>query len=107
VIGDHARTGPGVLLDAGAVVGAFAALAPTGQFLPRDVPSFTRVGPDGPSEDPNLDAHLAAAEAALRRRGRSLSKAREAVYRAAAAQTAAHRRRAVGGDEPARPKKVG
>jgi acetyltransferase-like isoleucine patch superfamily enzyme len=107
VIGDHTRVGPGVLLGGGSVVGAFARLLPTGRLLPRDVPSFTRVGPDGTQDDPNLDAHLAAADDAMRGRGRSLSSALVAVYRAVAAQTAAHRRRSVGGEEPARPRKIG
>jgi UDP-N-acetylglucosamine diphosphorylase/glucosamine-1-phosphate N-acetyltransferase len=101
-VGDHAKTGLGVLLNCGSVVGAFASVLPTGRLAPRDVPPFTRFGPDGLAEEPNLDALLATADAMMKRRGRSLSRAQEAVYRAAAAQTAAHRRRALAGGDPAR-----
>ena len=96
-VGDHARTGLGVLLNCGSVVGAFAAVLPTGRLAPRDVPSFTRHGPDGFAEDLDLIALFATADTMMRRRGRSLSRAQDAVYRAVAAQTAAHRRRALGG----------
>jgi UDP-N-acetylglucosamine diphosphorylase/glucosamine-1-phosphate N-acetyltransferase len=106
-VGDHAKTGLGVLLNCGSVVGVFANVLPTGTLLPRDVPSFTRAGPDGVWEDLHLDALFATADAVMRRRGRSLSRVREAVYRAVAAQTAAHRRRVVGPDEPARHRKAG
>lgn len=106
-VGDHARTGLGVLLNCGSVVGAFAAVLPTGRLAPRDVPSFTRHGPDGFAEDLDLIALLATADTMMRRRGRSLSRARDAVYRAVAAQTAAHRRRALGGgSEPSRQRRA-
>jgi UDP-N-acetylglucosamine diphosphorylase/glucosamine-1-phosphate N-acetyltransferase len=105
-VGDHARTGLGVLLNCGSVIGAFAAVLPTGQLAPRDVPSFTRHGPDGFTEDLDLIARFAAADTMMRRRGRSLSRAQDAVYRAVAAQTAAHRRRALGGIEPPRQRRA-
>ena len=107
VFGDHAKTGLGVLLNCGSVVGAFAGLLPTGRLMPRDVPSFTRVGPEGVAEDLGLDALFAAADAMMKRRDRSLTRAEEAVYRAVAAQTAAHRRRVVHGEEPGRYRRAG
>jgi UDP-N-acetylglucosamine diphosphorylase/glucosamine-1-phosphate N-acetyltransferase len=84
VIGDHTRTGLGVLLDCGSVIGAFANLLPTGRYAPREVPSFCRAGPDGVTAGPDLDRCLSAAAAAMRRRGRELTPALQAVYRAAA-----------------------
>ena len=96
-VGDHAKTGLGVLLDCGASVGPFAAVLPTGRLAPRSVPGFTRVGPDGVAENLDFDALFATAAAVMRRRGRTLTPAAEAVYRAAAARTAGHRARLVGG----------
>ena len=84
-IGDHARTGLGVLLNCGSVVGAFANLVPTGRYAPREVPSFTRAGPEGITDATEMDRHLAAASAAMKRRGRELTPPLEAVYRAVAA----------------------
>ncbi len=105
-VGDHARTGLGVLLNCGSVVGAFAAVLPTGQLAPREVPSFTRYGPGGFAEDLDLTLLFAAADTMMRRRSRTLTRTQDAVYRAVAAQTAAHRRRALGTAEPARQRRV-
>lgn len=87
LIGDHAKTGLGVLLNCGTVLGAFAQVMPTGSFAPRTVPSFHRAGPDGLKE---LDATrlMETAEVVMRRRGRELTLSQEAVYRALAAPTA-------------------
>jgi UDP-N-acetylglucosamine diphosphorylase/glucosamine-1-phosphate N-acetyltransferase len=105
-IGDHARTGLGVLLNCGSMVGAFSAVLPTGQLAPRDVPSFTRAGPNGYTEDLDLSALFAAADTMMRRRNRALSRAQEAVYRAVVAQTSAHRRRTLGSPEPTRQRRA-
>jgi UDP-N-acetylglucosamine diphosphorylase/glucosamine-1-phosphate N-acetyltransferase len=105
-IGDHARTGLGVLLNCGTSIGAFAGLLPTGRLMPRDVPSFTRVGPDGMIEEPDLDALFATADRVMRRRGRSLTRAQAALYRTVVAQTAAHRRRTLGGATAVRSRRV-
>ncbi|MBM3983065.1 MAG: hypothetical protein FJ304_22890 [Planctomycetes bacterium] len=83
LIGDHAKTGLGVLLDCGTVLGPFAQVLPTGAFAPRAVAAFHRAGPDGQSE---LDAEraLAAADVAMRRRGAALTPALAALYRTVA-----------------------
>ncbi|QJW94148.1 putative sugar nucleotidyl transferase [Frigoriglobus tundricola] len=83
LIGDHAKTGLGVLLNCGTTLGAFAQVMPTGTFAPRAVPSFHRAGPDGVKA---LDAGrlLETAGVVMRRRGRELTPALEAVYRAGA-----------------------
>ena len=47
VIGDHAKTGLGVLLNCGTALGCFAQVLPTGTLAPRAVPSFHRAGPPG------------------------------------------------------------
>ena len=83
VIGDHAKTGLGVLLNCGTSLGAFAQVIPTGTFAPRDVPSFRRAGPDGIKElDPGR--LMATADVVMRRRGRALGPQLESLYRALA-----------------------
>jgi UDP-N-acetylglucosamine diphosphorylase/glucosamine-1-phosphate N-acetyltransferase len=82
VIGDHARTGLGVLFDAGTVVGPFASVLPTGRLAPRDVPGFAQTGPDG-TQPLELEALLESADRAMRRRGAALTPELRAVYAAA------------------------
>ncbi len=91
-IGDHSRTGLGVLLNCGTMIGAFASLLPTGQLTPREIPSFGRYGPGGLSIAPDLDEALATADVVMRRRGRELTPELRAIYRGIAGLTkpAAH-----------------
>jgi UDP-N-acetylglucosamine diphosphorylase/glucosamine-1-phosphate N-acetyltransferase len=88
VFGDHAKTGLGVLLNCGTSVGAFAQVLSTGTFAPREVASFTRVGPGG-TKGLGVAEALATADVVMRRRGRELTPQLEAVYRALAGATAA------------------
>lgn len=83
LIGDHAKTGLGVLLDCGATLGAFAQVLPTGTLAPRSVPSFHRAGPMGLMVL-NAEGLLETADVVMRRRGRVLTPQLEAVYRALA-----------------------
>jgi UDP-N-acetylglucosamine diphosphorylase/glucosamine-1-phosphate N-acetyltransferase len=83
IIGDHVRTGLGVLLDCGTAIGPFAQVLPIGAFAPRDIATGTRVGPRGTRRLSDTDRLLTAADAAMRRRGRALTPALEAIYRAA------------------------
>jgi hypothetical protein len=80
LIGDHAKTGLGALLDAGTVLGPFAQVVPNGTFAPRTVPAFHRASPKGVTE---LDAEkvLKVADVVMRRRGRALTPELEAAYR--------------------------
>jgi UDP-N-acetylglucosamine diphosphorylase/glucosamine-1-phosphate N-acetyltransferase len=84
VIADHVRTGLGVLLDCGTMVGPFAQVLPGGGFARRAIPGFHRVGPSGAKELKDVERLLATADIVMRRRGRSLSPSLEAVYRSAA-----------------------
>lgn len=81
LIGDHAKTGLGALLDAGTVLGAFAQVVPSGTFAPRSVSAFHRASPRGVKE---LDAEkaLKVADVVMRRRGRALTAELESAYRA-------------------------
>lgn len=80
VIGDHAKTGLGVLLDCGTTLGCFAQVLPTGALAPRSVPAFHRAGPRG-VKPLNVDRVLETADVVTRRRGRTLPPQLEALYR--------------------------
>ena len=84
IIGDHVRTGLGVLLDCGTTLGPFATLLPTGALMPRDVPAFARCGPDGIRDATEVEGILKSSAIAMGRRGKELTPALEAVYRAIA-----------------------
>jgi UDP-N-acetylglucosamine diphosphorylase/glucosamine-1-phosphate N-acetyltransferase len=84
IVGDHVKTGLSVLLDCGTAIGPFAQLLPTGTFAPREIAAATRIGPSGTTKLADMDRLLAAADAAMHRRGQSLTSAIESVYRAAA-----------------------
>ena len=84
VIGDHAKTGLGVLLNCGTVIGPFAQILPTGEFAPREVPAFTRAGRGGVKVLTDVNRLLAVADTVMKRRGKVLTLALEVAYRAIA-----------------------
>jgi UDP-N-acetylglucosamine diphosphorylase / glucose-1-phosphate thymidylyltransferase / UDP-N-acetylgalactosamine diphosphorylase / glucosamine-1-phosphate N-acetyltransferase / galactosamine-1-phosphate N-acetyltransferase len=84
IIGDHVKTGLGVLLNCGTAIGPFAQVLPTGGFAPRDIPAFTRVAPASMKELSDVDRLLTVADTAMQRRGKMLTPVLDAVYRAAA-----------------------
>ncbi|MBA4190856.1 MAG: hypothetical protein C0467_22950 [Planctomycetaceae bacterium] len=85
VIGDHVRTGLGVLLDCGSVIGPFAQVLPNSGFTPREIPGFHRCGGVGNLKIlTDIDRLLTTADTVMRRRGQQLTPALEAIYRAAA-----------------------
>ncbi|HUR55487.1 MAG TPA: putative sugar nucleotidyl transferase [Gemmataceae bacterium] len=83
-VGDHTKTGLSVLLNCGTSLGAFACVLPTGQYAPRDVPSFSRVGPSGVKPNTTPEKLFATADTVMRRRGRELTPALEGLYRSLA-----------------------
>ncbi len=80
-IGDHARTGLNVMLNCGSVIGPFAALFPTGQYAPREVPAFARFGPSGLKETTDTERLIATAGIVMQRRGREMTPTIRALYR--------------------------
>jgi UDP-N-acetylglucosamine diphosphorylase/glucosamine-1-phosphate N-acetyltransferase len=86
VIGDHVRTGLGVLLDCGTCIGPFATVLPSGRLAPREIAAFARVGPDG-AATADLEMALASAGLAMSRRNRTLTPALAALYRGLAGAT--------------------
>jgi hypothetical protein len=93
-VGDHTKAGLSTLLNTGASVGAFCNLLPGG-LLPRHVPSFCTASGASLWENTDLKKALQTAGAVMRRRGRSLSEAQAALYRALLAQTAPQRQAAL------------
>ncbi len=84
LIGDHVKTGLGVMLDCGTTIGPFSQVLPGGGFAPRHVPAFTRVGPSGMKELGDVDRLLVTADTVMRRRGRALTPVMDATYRSLA-----------------------
>jgi UDP-N-acetylglucosamine diphosphorylase/glucosamine-1-phosphate N-acetyltransferase len=93
-LGDHTKTGIGTLLNTGTSAGAFCQLLPGG-LAPRYVPSFCGWHDGALADRADVPALLATAATVMRRRGRELTGAHAALYRAVFEQTAAERRRAV------------
>jgi UDP-N-acetylglucosamine diphosphorylase/glucosamine-1-phosphate N-acetyltransferase len=83
IIGDHVKTGLGVLLDCGTSIGPFSQVLPTGSFAPREIVACTRVGPGGVKRLTDAERLLTSADTTMRRRGRGLTPALDSIYRAA------------------------
>jgi UDP-N-acetylglucosamine diphosphorylase/glucosamine-1-phosphate N-acetyltransferase len=85
-VGDHVKTGLGVLLDAGSVLGPFAQVLPMSGFAPRVVPAFHRVGPTGAKLLHDIERLLATVRLVFERRGCQLAPQLEQLYRYLAAE---------------------
>jgi len=72
-IGDHTKTGLGVLLNTGSAIGTFANLLPAGSLLPSVVPSFCQVNRGQIQERPDLRQLFATAATAMGRRGETFT----------------------------------
>src|SRR5262249_53024262 len=94
-LGDHTKAGLGALLNTGTSAGTFCNLLPGGGLLPRHVPSFCSVE-GGALREGDFSALLHTAAEVMRRRGRALTEAHRALYRAVFEQTGLARRRALG-----------
>ncbi len=92
-LGDHTKTGLGTLLNTGTNAGVFCNLLPSG-LLPKYLPSFCRWWNGALAENGEVLSLLHTAAEVMRRRGRTLTEAHAALYRALFEQTAAERRRA-------------
>jgi UDP-N-acetylglucosamine diphosphorylase/glucosamine-1-phosphate N-acetyltransferase len=90
-LGDHTKSGLGVLLNTGTVVGAFCGLLPSGGLLPRLVPSFCTCG-GALQERWELRQQFQTAATVMRRRGVELTDAYLDFYFTLYEQTATFRR---------------
>jgi UDP-N-acetylglucosamine diphosphorylase/glucosamine-1-phosphate N-acetyltransferase len=94
-LGDHTKAGLSTLLNTGTSAGIFCNLLPTGGLLPRHLPSFTSVWNGVLVECADLQALLRTAAVVMRRRGRALDEAHQALYSHVLDETAGMRRQAI------------
>lgn len=85
-LGDHVKTGLGVLLDAGSVLEPFAQVLPMPGFAPRWVPAFQRVGPAGRKLLHDVERLLDTVRIVFQRRDCELTSELERLYRRLAAE---------------------
>ena len=80
LIGDHAKTSIGTLLNTGSYVGAMALIAATGKPLPKFIPSFAWFIEGGVTKGFGRRSLYATADAATRRRGHTWTEAEQAMW---------------------------
>jgi UDP-N-acetylglucosamine diphosphorylase / glucose-1-phosphate thymidylyltransferase / UDP-N-acetylgalactosamine diphosphorylase / glucosamine-1-phosphate N-acetyltransferase / galactosamine-1-phosphate N-acetyltransferase len=95
LIGDHAKTSIGTLLNTGAYVGAMAMLATPGRLLPKFLPSFGSYVKGQLMEGFSKERLYATAKIAMSRRGCPWTDADKSMWDAVYAMTAAERERAM------------
>jgi UDP-N-acetylglucosamine diphosphorylase/glucosamine-1-phosphate N-acetyltransferase len=92
-LGDHTKAGLNALFNTGSNIGIFCNLLPSGEFLPRYIPSFASWW-NGELVDRAYPALLfQTAEEVMRRRGVLLTEAHTALYLGVFEHTAVERRR--------------
>ncbi len=94
-LGDHTKTGLGVLLNTGSAIGVFANLLPSGSLLPSVVPSFCQVNGGVLQELWDLRKLFGTAALVMRRRNLEWTPAHQEFYDALYEAGAEMRRRAV------------
>jgi len=80
-IGDHTKTGLGTLLNTGTNIGIFANLLPSGELLPKYVPSFCQVLHGRVSDMTDLSELFTTAAIVMRRRGESFTSLHQTQFR--------------------------
>ncbi len=94
-IGDHSKAGLSTLLNTGTNAGIFTSLLPTGELLPRLIPSFAGVWNGNLVENDDLPALLRTATTVMARRDQTLTDAQRTLYAHVLEQTALSRRQAI------------
>jgi len=95
LIGDHAKTSIGTLLNTGACIGAMALLVSSGTLLPKFIPSFTWYLNDVVSHGTGKEPLYATARTALSRRGCQWTEDDEALWNTVYEMTRDEREEAV------------
>jgi UDP-N-acetylglucosamine diphosphorylase / glucose-1-phosphate thymidylyltransferase / UDP-N-acetylgalactosamine diphosphorylase / glucosamine-1-phosphate N-acetyltransferase / galactosamine-1-phosphate N-acetyltransferase len=80
-LGDHTKTGLGTLLNTGTNAGVFCTLLPSGQLLPKYVPSFASWWNGRLEDRADFVALMQTATEMMRRRGCTLAEAHKELYR--------------------------
>jgi UDP-N-acetylglucosamine diphosphorylase/glucosamine-1-phosphate N-acetyltransferase len=94
-IGDHSKTGLGVLLNTGTVVGAFCNLLPSGALLPKVIPSFCRYYHGQVQARSDWREMITTAAKVMQRRGQEMTGTHSTLFNVLYDQTAAQRRQAL------------
>ena len=76
-IGDHTKTGLGSLFNTGSSIGVMSMILPSGELLPRHIPSFTTIWHGELSMQIGLERCFVAARAAMERRNREFTAAQQ------------------------------
>jgi len=92
LIGDHAKTSIGTLLNTGAYVGAFGMMVTDGELAPRFIPSFGTYLRGVIGEGFKREHMFATARTVLQRRNHTWTSAMEAMWNSVYEMTAAHRK---------------
>jgi hypothetical protein len=95
LIGDHAKTSIGTMLNTGAYVGAMTLIAATGKLLPRFIPSFGWFVDGCLSSGFGKTRLYSAAKTAMLRRGRKWTDAQHAMWEKIYELTAGPREHAI------------
>ncbi len=91
IIGDHVKTGIGVLLNTGTVIGTGSVLMPSGEVLPKLIPSFVLVYKNRILHSFGLDSLIDTARKVMSRRNVEMTKDDEMIVRKAYELTADER----------------
>ena len=78
-IGDHTKTALGTLFNTGTIVGVMCNILPTGQLLPKYIPSFAAIFKGALSRGLGLPKLIETAREAMKRRGVELTAVDEAL----------------------------
>jgi UDP-N-acetylglucosamine diphosphorylase/glucosamine-1-phosphate N-acetyltransferase len=104
-LGDHTKTGLGVVLNTGTSAGMFCNLLPSATYPAKRIPSFCNWWNGTLQDNADLSRLLTTADKVMRRRGQALTDVHAEVYRQLHQQSAAERRRAIRDREQARLKR--
>jgi UDP-N-acetylglucosamine diphosphorylase/glucosamine-1-phosphate N-acetyltransferase len=94
-IGDHSKTGLGVLLNTGSAIGAFSNLLPSGSLLPSVVPSFCQVSHGQLQERRDIRQAFTTAATVTSRRGLTFTETHTDFFYGLYDRTAEMRHRAI------------
>jgi len=80
-IGDHSKTALASLFNTGSSIGVMCMVLPSGELLPKHIPSFARVWHGELDDGADLENSIETARIVTSRRGVALSNAQERLLR--------------------------
>jgi len=94
-IGDHTKTGLNSLFNTGTSVGVMCMVLPTGELLPKHIPSFSRFWLGRIESQVNMSDLFQLAEVTMNRRGLTLTAAQRKLLNSLSDETAEEREQAI------------